>query len=243
VVIDADAAQREYAYRFEWGLDGLDAVVADAAVLVVVDVLRFSTVVDIAVSRGAAVVPVVTGDPASDAAGDVIGLSPAGLAPVLAGRTVRLRSDNGAALAVRAAEWHRRQGVTVVAGSLRNATAVAAAARRIRPEGPVAVVAAGERWPGGALRPGVEDLLGAGAVLAALDPSGSVSAPRCSPEAAAARAAFTGARYRLRDAVAGSASARELLRRGRNGDLDWAAALDVSPAVPLWSDGAFRLLR
>ena len=55
----------------------------------------------------------------------------------------------------------------VVGASLRNASACAEwVAKAVR--GPVAVVAAGERWPGDVLRPAVEDLWGAGLVIDAL---------------------------------------------------------------------------
>lgn len=41
----------------EWGLSGIEALHERVAVLVIVDVLSFSTSVDIAVSRGAIVHP------------------------------------------------------------------------------------------------------------------------------------------------------------------------------------------
>ena len=90
-----------------------------------------------------------------------------------------LPSPNGSAIAAAA------PGVTVAA-SLRNASAVAEwLSERFRGDvEPVSVIAAGERWPDGSLRPALEDLLGAGAVLSALVARTGVSE---SPEAAAAR--------------------------------------------------------
>jgi 2-phosphosulfolactate phosphatase len=227
------SSQDGFAYRFDWGLPGLAAIGPGAGVVVVIDVLRFTTTVEIAVTRGASVVPV---EPDGEAPGDALPLSPAVLPPLLHGRRCALSSTNGARVACAAVAL----GSAVLAGSLRNATAVATAARAIARSGPVAVVAAGERWPDGSLRPCAEDLLGAGAVLAALDPSGSISGPRCSPEAGVARAAFAWERFRIRDAIADTASARELTALGSADDLRWAGALDVSEVVPEWRDGAFR---
>jgi hypothetical protein len=51
------AGQLAYRVRFDWGLTGLQAIAADDPVVIVVDVLSFSTAVSIALSRGAAVLP------------------------------------------------------------------------------------------------------------------------------------------------------------------------------------------
>lgn len=99
------------------------------------------------------------------------------------------------------------------------------------------MLAAGERWHGGTgpLRPAVEDLLGAGAVLARLP------AAWRSPEAEVAVAAFDGVRHRLGEVLAACASGRELHQRGFGVDVEVAAALDAATAVPvLGDDGAFR---
>lgn len=81
----------------------------------------------------------------------------------------------------------------VVSGSIQNRAAVArwVLARQSERGGrfTVAVVAAGEARADGSLRFAVEDLLGAGAVIDAL---AAVGIDYCSPEAAAACAAYTG---------------------------------------------------
>jgi 2-phosphosulfolactate phosphatase len=109
-----------------------------------------------------------------------------------------------------------------------------AQACRDRPGG-VAVIAAGERWPGtgGLLRPALEDLLGAGAILDALG-SSSVS-----PEARAAIAAFRDARDRLPQTLRAAAGGRELIEWGYGEDVDIALQYDVSTAAPRLSGGCF----
>ena len=100
----------------------------------------------------------------------------------------------------------------------------------------VLVVPAGERWPDGSLRPCVEDWLGAGAVVDAL-------AGPCAPEAEAARAAFRAMAADLPRAIRHSTSGRELCSRGYADDVDLAAALNVSDAVPVLREGAYHRLR
>src|SRR6478735_12615365 len=52
-----DAGQDGFAYRFDWGPNGLRALASGAEVLVLVDVLRFTTAVCAAVEAGATVLP------------------------------------------------------------------------------------------------------------------------------------------------------------------------------------------
>jgi 2-phosphosulfolactate phosphatase len=119
----------------------------------------------------------------------------------------------------------------VLAGCLRNAGAVADwAAHRAAP---VTVLACGERWPDGSLRPAVEDLLGAGAILALLGGT-------CSPEVDAAVAAFSAVSDRLTEVLAATASGRELIAAGFEDDIAYAGQLDASGVVPLLGEGAFR---
>jgi 2-phosphosulfolactate phosphatase len=94
-------------------------------------------------------------------------------------------------------------------------------------------MACGERWPDGSLRPSLEDLLGAGAILDAL--AGSPS-----PEARAAIAAFRDAAGNLPEVLSQCASGRELSEKGWHADIGYAAQLNVSSTVPVLINGAFR---
>jgi 2-phosphosulfolactate phosphatase len=118
----------------------------------------------------------------------------------------------------------------VAAACLRNAPAVAAFARSHG--GPVGVIACGERWPDGSLRPAWEDLAAAGAVIV------NLPGPR-SPEAEAACEAFRGAGRDLPDRLRACASGRELIERGFTADVDLAAAVGVSGCVPVLCGDAF----
>jgi 2-phosphosulfolactate phosphatase len=108
--------------------------------------------------------------------------------------------------------------------------------------GPVAVLAAGERWRGdlGPLRPAVEDLLGAGAVIDGLVAVGGRPEAGLSPEAHAARAVFRAARDDLGGWLAGSASGRELAAWGWDDDVETAADLDAEDVAPVLDGPAFR---
>lgn len=232
------AGQEGYGLRFQWG--PLAAAALAGGVCVVVDVLRFTTAVEAAVTRGVAVYPYRWRDAAAAAfAGSVQALladgrdpagpslSPSGMDALAPGTSVVLPSPNGSACAILAAQ----AGAQVVAGCLRNAAAVGAWADQA--DGPVTVIACGETWPDGSLRPALEDLLGAGAILAAMTREPS-------PEARAAMAAFRDAARDLPEVLSQCASGRELTEKGRQADIGYAAQLNVSTTVPVLTDGAFR---
>jgi 2-phosphosulfolactate phosphatase len=221
------------------------------AVLVVVDVLSFTTAVSVAVERGMKVHPFPWDGPESAAYAERVGavlaagrrdataahpwsLSSHALryAPVV--DDLVLPSPNGSAICAAAAST----GAQVVAAGLRNASAVA---RWLLARGygnalrPVGVVAAGERWPDGTLRPAVEDLVGAAAVLDGLaGAQGGLSV-----EAAVALSLLD----RVTDlaaAVRGSASGRELDVAGFGADVTVAVEIDVTEVVPVLRAGAFE---
>ncbi|HKA03170.1 MAG TPA: hypothetical protein VKD67_02540, partial [Acidimicrobiales bacterium] len=85
--------QEGFAYQFDWGLDGLVALAPAAAVVVLVDVLRFSTAVCVAVERGVSVVPV-----AGDASSGAWMLSPRWIREHPTGSRLEVASANGARL-------------------------------------------------------------------------------------------------------------------------------------------------
>ena len=227
--------------RLAWASEGGTLLAPVCPVLVVVDVLRFTTAVEVATTHGARVVPerwpvpgpsLLPDSALGPAAGPTparYSLSPVSLLGVPAGTRMELASPNGATVSLALAG----AGAVVLAGCLRNASAVAAAARDLGR--PVGVVAAGERRPDGSLRPAVEDLIGAGAILHALG-------GRPSPEARAAVAAFLDAAPDLPAALSTCVSGRELAARDLAADVRLAAAHDVSQTVPRLSGGAFAQL-
>jgi 2-phosphosulfolactate phosphatase len=237
--------QSEFELRFEWGIHGVEAIGLGARAIIVVDILRFSTTVDAAVSRGAIVYPYRwRNDSAAAFAANLgallavrrqdaslehpLSLSPVSMDAATAGMKILLPSPNGAEVSLAAASI----GAEVFAGCLRNANAVAAAALAIG--APIAVIAAGERWRrDGSLRPSFEDMIGAGAIVHAL---GSL---KMSPEALAALAVFRNSRDDLQRLLLECSSGRELTRKGFSDDAIWASQLNVSTAVPQLRDGAF----
>ncbi|MEV4146253.1 2-phosphosulfolactate phosphatase [Amycolatopsis sp. NPDC049691] len=232
--------QTGYDVRLDWGGEGVAALGRECAVLVVVDVLSFSTTTDLVVGRGGRVLPVrwrdERGVAQARAAGAVIAgegaftLRPTSVTEIPPGTLLALPSPNGATLCDAAAAT----GAHVLAGCLRNASAVAAKAHELG--GPVGLVAAGERWgvdifgggeTFGPLRPCLEDQVGAGAIAAALARLGS----KLSPEAALA------ARSVDVEALASCVSGRELTEAGHGGDVALASRLDVSDAAPMRIEG------
>jgi 2-phosphosulfolactate phosphatase len=115
----------------------------------------------------------------------------------------------------------------VVVGCLRNASSVGAFAREHAAEGPIAVIAAGERWPNGTLRPALEDDLGAGAILA------GIGGAAASPEARYVAEGFLKFRAEILSVIEQTVSGRELIEGGYADDVRCACAVDESQMVPL----------
>ena len=234
----------------EWGPTGATAVPADYAV--VVDVLSFTTTLSVAIERGIEVFPfrwrdaraaehamrhgatLAVGRFEALSRGDArhVSLSPASLAEVEGIQRLVLPSPNGSTIAFALAD----SGAQVVGACLRNAGAVARwLAPKVADGASVVVVPAGERWYDDTLRPAVEDLWGAGAVLAGLVPERT---DETSPEARMAVAAWQAAR--LPDDLLRCAGGIELTEAGFVADVEIAARHDVSEVVPVLEGESFR---
>jgi len=120
--------------------------------------------------------------------------------------------------------------LVVIAGCLRNASAVASYIRQ--QQATVTVIACGERWPNGAMRPAIEDMIAAGAILHELEEH------RLSVEAQMAVAAFLSAQHALLSVLEQSGSGQELIRKGYPEDVRMAAQYNVSQHVPVLNQQA-----
>ena len=234
--------QNAFDIRCEWGAEGLSALLPGSRAVVIVDVLSFSTSVDIAVGNGAIVYPYRNRDHTAaeyassrnallanttrEFEGGVYSLSPSSLVDIPAGTALVLPSLNGSTLSLSTGD------VPTFAGSLRNASALAGVLQRY--ETGISIIPAGERWKEQqTLRPAFEDLAGAGAIIHALKGTRS-------PEAETAAAVFGACKDNLPSLLHASGSGKELIGRGYGEDVRLAAALDASSSVPVLKDEAYR---
>jgi 2-phosphosulfolactate phosphatase len=230
--------QSEFDIRCEWGIEAVERLSPVCDVVIIVDVLSFTTAVDIAASRGAAVYPYRWRDESAEqyaqSLGPVLGgsrssqgysLSPASLVNIPSGTRLVLPSPNGATLSLAAGD------AVTFAGCLRNAQAVARAARDVGKR--ILVAPAGERWPDSqTLRPAFEDLVGSGAIIHFLQGTSS-------PEAALAEAAFHHFQDNLLECLLDCTSGKELVEKGYAADLEIAAAFNSSSSAPRFTEGCF----
>lgn len=203
--------QSRYQVRLEWGSAGLDRL-APADVVVVVDVLRFSTTVTDRIALG-----------------DEVGWDDDAHAVSLNGAAVAERAADAGALVVLGS----LRNASAVARFIRDEQ------ERRTARTSVAVIAAGEltgREASAALRFAVEDQLGAGAVVDALS---ALGIDHTSPEAAVACEAFRGLRGAARHLLTASGSGQELIEIGRRDEVLAAAEVDEVDAVPVLRDGVF----
>jgi 2-phosphosulfolactate phosphatase len=238
-----------YRCTLAWGRRGLSEAALRGDIVVIVDVLSFSTCVVTATQHGGVIVPCAEEDDPHalaerhDAvvavrreqatARDRYSLSPLSFAAVRPGQTVVLPSPNGGACS------SLGDGASFLfAGAIVNATAVGHTVTRLvdSSDHTVTIVATGERYgtpsEDGTIRFAVEDYVGAGAILAAIDADKS-------PEAEVCESAFAQVRHRLGEVLWGCESGLELRERGYKEDVHHASQLDRYSAVPIMLDGRF----
>ncbi|CAI1498929.1 2-phosphosulfolactate phosphatase [Serratia ficaria] len=222
-------SQQPFDIRLEWGTNAVELMAGEADCVIIVDVMSFSSCVSLAVGQGAWVYPYPWKDASAEEYADRLGavtasetrrfagngysLSPASLANIAPGTKLVLPSPNGSALAFSA----RDSAAAVFCGGLRNLSATAASCKAYSR---ILVVAGGEKWPDGSLRPALEDWLAAGGIVSLL-PGRSPS-----PEAQAAAAAY---RALASSTLRQCSSARELIERGFSADVDLCLAVDADP--------------
>lgn len=225
----------------QWGMNGLRAIAA-GNIVVIVDVLSFSTTTTVAVARGAEILPCEWSDERAAALAKVhnaqlasrrgqgrFSLAPGSMKKIVKGTRLVLPSPNGSTLA-RAAE--DLDAAAVVVGCLRNAGAVASWAAKQRRD--ISVIASGERWDDGTIRFAIEDWLGAGAIISRL--AGNRSA-----EAESAAASFERLRHSIHRTLAECPSGRELIEAGYPDDIDIASEVDADHVIPQLQGNAFKL--
>ncbi|HWJ10047.1 MAG TPA: 2-phosphosulfolactate phosphatase [Nocardioides sp.] len=240
--------------RLEWGPTGAAVVAAETDIAVVVDVLSFTTTLSIATRRGTRVLPFGWKDERAAAYAEAqhatlaVGrleaqhlddpppsLSPAQLLTSRYVDRLVLPSPNGSTIC--AAVRDSGAGTTVVGASLRNRAAVARwLDARLADGATVAFVPSGERWPDGTLRPAVEDLWGAGAVLDLVLTGSSVTA---SAEARHAVAAWRAVADGVGEELRACASGQELIDAGFGADVAAAADVDADDVVPVLTGDGF----
>ncbi|MDX2242137.1 MAG: 2-phosphosulfolactate phosphatase [Leptolyngbyaceae cyanobacterium bins.302] len=229
--------QAEFDLRCEWGVVGVTQLAPISDVIVIVDILSFSTSVDIVTSRGAIAFPYRWQDESAATYAQTISaelagrdrtanysLSPASLQAIPAKIRLVLPSPNGSTLSLGTGQ------TPTLTGCLRNCAAIAHQAQTLGTQ--IAVIPAGERWDDGSLRPAWEDWIGAGAILSYL--SGTRS-----PEAAAAIAAFHQAKDQLAQLLSRCSSGKELIARGFAEDVELASQFNISTSAPMLMDGAY----
>ncbi|PLR94148.1 2-phosphosulfolactate phosphatase [Bacillus sp. T33-2] len=245
-------SQDPYNCRVEWGKRGAREAAGRGDIIIIVDVLSFSTAVTAAVHSGAAIYPFPPpiNEEASAFAAQLgaelllgraeaakIGrpsLSPVSFAPELKGNKFVMCSLNGAACTAVAAAVP-----ALLAGSLLNATAVAETADLLqtRTGANITVIACGEHWNNpkegeNVLRPSLEDYLGAGAILSELRGAKS-------PEALVCIGAYEHSKPSLEQLIWDCGSGRELRKKGYEQDVRFSSQLDYCRTVPILVENHF----
>ncbi|MGL5796414.1 MAG: 2-phosphosulfolactate phosphatase [Waterburya sp.] len=155
--------QNDFEVRCEWGKQGVLQLAPISDVIIIVDVLSFSTCIEIVNNRGAIAYPYQWQDQSAKALAQSVNakladkrgsssysLSPASLISITPKTRLVLPSPNGSSLSLAVTT------VPILTGCLRNCQAVASTAMKYGRK--IAVIPAGEQWRDCSLRPSFEDL-------------------------------------------------------------------------------------
>jgi 2-phosphosulfolactate phosphatase len=162
-------------------------------------------------------------------AGFDLGNSPRAFNEAHAGRTLFMATTNGTKAIVAA-----RSAKHVVVGALVNAAAAAARLHEIGLD--ATFLCAGTQG-----QIAMEDVLGAGAVIAELQRLGELQIS--SDTGRIALRLFAACRHDLREALAGSQGGQNVIRAGLEGDINFAARLNSINAVGEVREGPLRVVR
>jgi 2-phosphosulfolactate phosphatase len=236
--------QAPFQCRMDWGVRGVREASERGDIIVVVDVLSFSSAITNALNKGVIIYPFPrVGD--IETFGKNTGaevcilersrarelglpsLSSTSFTEAHRGKKYVLSSINGATCVKEA-----KEGSLIFVSSLLNRSAVAKVINQIQKEKEhaVTVIASGERWKRidgqeRELRPSIEDYLGAGALLEKLEGTKS-------PEARVCVAAFQSCRPDLSALMLDCSSAREVVSMGFPEDIPFCSQLDIYNEVP-----------
>jgi 2-phosphosulfolactate phosphatase len=242
--------QSPYKCRVEWGRRGAREAAERGDIIIIVDVLSFSSTVITALSNGAIIYPyprTLDGKKFAEKIGGefILGRAEAAqigaptLSPVSFGqdhtnKKYVLTSLNGAYCT-----WIASQVPALLIGSLLNAESVAVAANLLQKQtkANITVIPCGEQWEGSreyedTLRPAIEDYLGAGAILSHLE-------GKKSPEAEFCMTSFLHSKDKLNNFIWDCGSGRELRGRGYEADVKHCSRLNIYTTVPLLNNDHF----
>lgn len=244
--------QAPFEIKVEWGQRGARAASDRGDIVIIVDVLSFSSTVVTAVDYGAEIYPYPT--PINESAkefAETIGanivwgraesikyrghsLTPMSFTYADKGQKFVMCSLNGAACTLIASKVP-----ALLIGCSLNASATANKANLLRTELGIniTVVPCGEKWSDALenenmLRPSIEDYLGAGIILSKL--TGSKS-----PEAEVCIGAYEYSKNKISELILDSASGRELRERGYVQDVIHCSQVDITTVVPILHDNKF----
>lgn len=242
--------QSPYNCRVEWGRRGAREAAERSDIIIIVDVLSFSSTVVSALNYGAEIYPYPPNLDGNDyaqkiSAEYILGraeaakagkptLSPVSFNEEHTNKKYVLTSLNGAFCT-----WIASKVPALLIGSLLNASSVAAVANQLilQMNASVTVIPCGELWSNGkgdedTLRPAIEDYLGAGAILSYLEGEKS-------PEAEVCIGAFHQTKLKLEALIWDCGSGRELRERGFGADVKHCSRLNVYQTVPILKSDHF----